>query len=65
MHLPSGLAPLKLAYDVSMRTRGEVTVGFSAVSEGGELGALVRIAIVDLEKELRAWNTGLRNVRLR
>ena len=60
---PSGPARLKLAYDTLVRARGEVMVGFGAVSEGGELGNLVRTAIVDLEKELGAWSTGLRNVR--
>lgn len=60
---PSGPARLKLAYDTLVRARGEVMVGFGAVSEGGELGTLVRTAIVDLEKELGAWSTGLRNVR--
>lgn len=60
---PSGPARLKLAYDTLVRTRGEVMVGFGAVSGGGELGTLVRTAIVDLEKELGAWSTGLRNVR--
>ena len=63
MYPPSGPARLKLAYDTLVRTRGEVMVGFGAASEGGELGTLVRTAILDLEKELGAWNRGLRNVR--
>ena len=31
----------------------QVMVGFGVMSEGGELGPLVRTIIVDLEKELR------------
>ena len=46
---PSGPARLKLAYDTLVKTRGEVMVGFGVVSEGGELGPLVRTIIVDLK----------------
>jgi SET and MYND domain-containing protein len=62
MYPPSGHPRLKLAYETLVRARHELTVGFGARNEGGEVGRAVRESIVALEKELGVWRQGVRNV---
>ena len=60
---PSGPRRLKLAYETLKKARSELMIGFGGGSnEGGEVGQNVRRQVVELEKELDVWKTGLRNV---
>jgi hypothetical protein len=60
---PSGPQRLKLAYETLKKGRSELMIGFGGGNnEGGELGQNVRRQVVELEKELGVWKTGLRNV---
>lgn len=59
---PSGAPRLKLAYEMLVKARNELVVGFGIRNEGGEVGRLVRESIVSLEKELGVWRQGVRNV---
>ena len=59
---PSGPPRLKLAYDMLVRARNELTVGFGMSNEGGEVGRAARESVVALEKELGVWKQGVRNV---
>ena len=60
---PSGPQRLKLAYETLKKARSELIIGFGAGNnEGGEVGQSVRRQVVELEKELDVWKTGLRNV---
>ncbi|KAH8833081.1 hypothetical protein DL96DRAFT_1694908 [Flagelloscypha sp. PMI_526] len=60
--VPSGPARLKLAYDVLVRARKELLVGFGKANEGGEVGREMRKLVVSLEKEIGVWKYGVRNV---
>jgi len=60
---PSGPQRLKLAYETLKKARSELMIGFGGGSnEGGEVGQHVRRQVVELEKELGVWKTGVRNV---
>ena len=59
---PSGPQRLKLAYETLRKARSELMIGFGGGSnEGGEVGQHVRRQVVELEKELGVWKTGIRN----
>ena len=59
---PSGPQRLKMAYETLKKARSELMIGFGGGSnEGGEVGQHVRRQVVDLEKELDVWKTGIRN----
>ncbi|KAJ2934356.1 hypothetical protein H1R20_g2714, partial [Candolleomyces eurysporus] len=58
---PSGPNRLKLAHETLVRARSELLVGFGNSNEGGEVGKQIRQQIVDVEKELSVWRTGIRN----
>ncbi|KAL4073526.1 hypothetical protein J3A83DRAFT_4229177 [Scleroderma citrinum] len=58
---PSGPARLKVAYETLLRARKELLIGFGRDTEGGEVGQSVRETIVQLEKELGVWTSGIRN----
>ncbi|RXW16968.1 hypothetical protein EST38_g8886 [Candolleomyces aberdarensis] len=58
---PSGPNRLKLAHETLVRARSELLVGFGNSNEGGEVGKQIRKQIVDVEKELSVWRTGIRN----
>ena len=59
---PSGPQRLKLAYETLKKARSELVIGFGGGSnEGGEVGQNVRRQVVELEKELDVWKTGIRN----
>lgn len=59
---PSGPARLKAAYDTLVRAKSELTVGFGAKNDGGEVGREVREMVVRIEKELQVWKQGIKNV---
>lgn len=59
---PSGPARLKIAYDMLVKARNELLIGFGRENEGGEVGREVRESIVALEKELGVWTSDVRNV---
>ena len=60
---PSGPQRLQLAYETLKKARSELMIGFGGGSnEGGEVGQHVRRQVVELEKELGVWKTGIRNV---
>lgn len=58
---PSGPNRLKLAHETLVRARSELVVGFGTKNAGGEVGNEVRKQIVDVERELSVWRTGIRN----
>jgi len=58
---PTGPARLKAAYETHLRARKELMIGFGRDTEGGEVGQSVRSIIVQLEKELGVWTSGVRN----
>ena len=59
---PSGPQRLKMAYETLKKARSELMIGFGGGSnEGGEVGQHVRRQVVELEKELDVWKTGIRN----
>ncbi|KAL0571883.1 hypothetical protein V5O48_010073 [Marasmius crinis-equi] len=59
---PTGPARLKLAYDMLMRARASLRIGFGARNEGGRVGRQVREDLVRLEKEIEVWTSGVKNV---
>jgi hypothetical protein len=59
---PSGPARLRLACETLIRARDELTISFGERNDGGEVGREVREMVVRLERELAAWNQGIRNV---
>ncbi|KAF8157108.1 hypothetical protein B0H34DRAFT_849014 [Crassisporium funariophilum] len=60
---PSGPQRLKLAYETLVRARKELMIGFGGGNnEGGEVGQNVRKLVVELDKELSVWKTGVKNV---
>lgn len=61
LYPPSGPNRLKLAHEMLVKARSELLVGFGSRNEGGEVGKGVRKQIVDVEKELSVWMTGIRN----
>ena len=59
---PSGPARLKLAYDTLLLARKAFLIAFGKVNDGGEVGKQVRELLVRLEKEMKVWKVGVRNV---
>ncbi|TFK41651.1 hypothetical protein BDQ12DRAFT_733136 [Crucibulum laeve] len=63
MYPPSGPQRVRLAYETLARARNELLIGFGrGKNEGGEVGQEVRHLVVELEKEIGVWKTGIRNV---
>jgi len=58
---PSGPPRLKMAYEILIRARAELMIGFGSKNEGGEVGRDVRKLLADVEKELAVWKEGIRN----
>ncbi|KAG5643030.1 hypothetical protein DXG03_001642 [Asterophora parasitica] len=58
LYPPSGPSRLKLAYEMLLRARVELLVGFGARNEGCAVGREVRGIIVALEKEIGVWKQG-------
>ena len=58
---PSGPPRLKMAYEILLRARAELMIGFGAKNEGGEVGRDIRKLLADVEKELAVWKEGIRN----
>jgi SET and MYND domain-containing protein len=59
---PSGAARLRLAGETLIRARDELLISFGERNEGGEVGREVREMVVRVERELAAWDQGVRNV---
>src|SRR6266849_2133002 len=59
---PSGPARLRLACETLIRGRDELLISFGERNDGGEVGREVREMVVRVERELGAWNQGVRNV---
>lgn len=59
---PSGPARLRLACETLIRARDELLISFGERNGGGEVGHEVREMVVRVERELAAWNQGVRNV---
>lgn len=59
---PSGPARLRLARETLIRARDELLISFGERNDGGEVGREVREMLVRLERELAAWDQGIRNV---
>ena len=59
---PSGPARLRLACETLIRARDELLISFGERNEGGEVGREIREMVVRVERELGAWNQGVRNV---
>jgi hypothetical protein len=60
--LPSGPARLRLACETLIRARDELLISFGERNGGGEVGREIREMVVRVERELAAWNQGVRNV---
>jgi hypothetical protein len=59
---PSGPARLRLACEMLIRARDELLISFGERNDGGEVGREIREMVVRVERELAAWNQGVRNV---
>ncbi|KAJ8073401.1 hypothetical protein PM082_011676 [Marasmius tenuissimus] len=59
---PSGPARVKQAYEMLMRARASLQIGFGTRNEGGKVGKQVRENLVRLEKEIEVWTSGVKNV---
>ncbi|KAK1236420.1 hypothetical protein PQX77_000330 [Marasmius sp. AFHP31] len=59
---PSGPARVKQAYEMLMRARASLQIGFGTRNEGGKVGRQVRESLVRLEKEIEVWTSGVKNV---
>ena len=59
---PSGPARLRLACETLIRARDELLISFGDRNDGGEVGREIREMVVRVERELAAWNQGVRNV---
>ena len=59
---PSGPARLRLACETLIRARDELLISFGKRNGGGEVGREIREMVVRVERELAAWNQGVRNV---
>lgn len=59
---PSGPARLRLACETLIRARDELLISFGERNGGGEVGREIREMVVRVERELAAWNQGVRNV---
>ena len=59
---PSGPARLRLACETLIRARDELLISFGERNDGGEVGREIREMVVRVERELGAWNQGVRNV---
>ncbi|THU98784.1 SET domain-containing protein [Dendrothele bispora CBS 962.96] len=58
---PSGPARLKLAYEILLRARESLKIGFGRDNDGGAVGKEVRDFLASLEKEISVWKTGVKN----
>ena len=58
---PHGPPRLRLAHQMLVQARNELSIGFGRVNEGGQLGLDLREIIVRIEKELGVWDDGIRN----
>jgi hypothetical protein len=59
---PSGPTRLRLACETLVRARDELLISFGERNGGGEVGREVREMVVRVERELAAWDQGVRNV---
>ena len=59
---PSGPARLRVACETLIRARDELLISFGERNDGGEVGREIREMVVRVERELAAWNQGVRNV---
>ncbi|TFK25868.1 SET domain-containing protein [Coprinopsis marcescibilis] len=57
---PSGAPRLKIALDTLLRARAELLIGFGGDGEA-EIVQGVRAQVVDLERELEVWRSGIRD----